>query len=136
MNIEFLILQQSEARQRYLCVCQQAALFYAEQKTVYIHCADEMQAQQIDALLWSFDDISFVPHDKFGTQAPVQLGYQDWPVSPAMALINLAAAIPPEPQQYQQIIEIVSQDPEIKNLCRQHYKAYQAAGFTVKSRDL
>lgn len=146
-DIEFLIIPQSEPRARYLLACEKAASAYAQQQTVYIQCATELEARQLDGLLWSFDDISFIPHGQLDNQpAPVQIrsvqircvqiGFTAWPEQSFALLINLGPTIPPNPVQYSQIIEIVTQDPEIKNICRQHYKAYQAAGFTVKSHSL
>jgi len=51
-------------------------------------------------------------------------------------LINLNDKIPASFEQYQRVIEIVSQQAEQKQRAREHFKFYKERGFTPRSHDI
>lgn len=134
-QIDFYITQQT-AQGRLQFACQKIAEAYSAKQTIYIQCATAKEMALLDDLLWTFNDISFIPHGNKESNTPVQLGHDVWPDKPFHLLINLHPDVPPQPQHYQQIIEIVCTDPELKNISRAHYKAYQTANFPLKSHNL
>lgn len=49
-----------------IAVCRKTAELYSEGKRVCIYAPTQAEAQLIDALLWNFDDQSFIPHQLAG----------------------------------------------------------------------
>lgn len=139
-SVDFYILSASQEQARYQMACKLTAKAYQAKQTVYIHCSDAKVADQIDALLWSFDDISFIPHSMIGAAneeiPPVLIGHADQACSAADVLINLSPKIPENSHDYSRILEIVTADPTCKASCREHYKTYQAADFPLQSHRL
>jgi len=57
---EFIELR--AAQDKLPLVCKWAERHYERGETVTIHTADEAQAEELDGLLWTFKQSSFVPH--------------------------------------------------------------------------
>lgn len=137
-TVDFYITEATTEQARLNLACKLAAKAYSAKKQVYIHCVDQASAEQCDALLWSFDDISFIPHSLAGTadanHAPITIGWQAPASNDAHILLHLHPDMPTETTHYERIIEIVTADPNCKKTCREHYKAYQAQDFPLKSR--
>ena len=99
---------------------------------------------KFDRLLWQFNATAFVPHvmahDSLAAQTPVLLT-QDAPVTatdihPGMWLLNLDTECPPGAEQFERILEIVSEHPEDRSAARERWKMYQGVGFEVRGFDL
>lgn len=137
-TVDFYIIDASSEQARFNLACKLVAKAYAGEKQVYIQCADQIRAEQLDALLWSFDDISFIPHSLSSAQdadkAPIIIGWQAPASNDAQILLNLHPDVPADANGYERILEIVTADPDCKKTCREHYKAYQAQDFPLKSR--
>jgi DNA polymerase-3 subunit chi len=134
-KIDFFITSHTEMGRLQL-TCQKVALAYEARRSVYIQCATIKEAAMLDELLWTSDDISFIPHNDPKVPVPVLIGTQEWPEHAFDVLVNLHPDLPPKPEQFSQIIEIICQNPELKNIGRVHYKAYQTAGFPLESHNL
>lgn len=134
-TVDFYILNSGDEQARLHYACKLAAKAYAQRQPLYIHCNDQAMALSLDDLLWSFDDTSFIPHGLFNdtehTELPVLLGWADIPENRTI-LLNLHADAA-NTDSFERILEIVGTDAKCKQQCRQHYKAYQALDFPLKS---
>lgn len=135
--VDFYILESSSEQARLSLACKLVAKAYTANQRVYVQCADQTSAETFDALLWSFDDISFIPHGLTESQTtddtPIMIGWQASTRNNADILLNLHPNIPDNTEHFERILEIVSADPDCKKICREHYKAYQAQDFPLKS---
>lgn len=133
-NISFYVSKAASLETRYFLVCKIAQKAAAKEQPLYIQCTDQAQAELLDDLLWTFDDTSFIPHALLETELDetplVLLGTQAAPDTHTTVLINLANAIPKNIERYGRIIEIVCNEPDVKQLTRQHFRDYQSAGLT------
>ena len=141
MNIDFYISSAPSIQASYAIVARLVAKAFQQQHRVYIHFDEPRQVEQVDGLLWSYNDISFLPHDIYqDTQAstsPIQLGCgAQAPQHHDDILINLARDIPQWHQQFQRILEVVYNDEQAKNTLRQHYSYYKNNGYSVQSHHL
>jgi DNA polymerase-3 subunit chi len=138
-KVDFYITKQESANTRWPIACRLAATRAAGQ-SMYILCDSEAEAKAIDDLLWSLDDISFIPHanitQSVAPHPPVLIGYNRLPDSHYDILLNLSRELPALPTTFTQIMEIVCQDPEWKNIQRNHYKAYQTHNFPLESQHI
>ncbi len=62
-RIDFYVLSSSEEVGRLRLACRLADKIFRLGKKLYIHTENAKQNQELDNLLWTFQDISFLPHD-------------------------------------------------------------------------
>jgi DNA polymerase-3 subunit chi len=61
-RVDFYILPPGDERQRLVFACRLTEKAYRQGLTVYLRAGDETTASQLDQLLWTFRQGSFVPH--------------------------------------------------------------------------
>lgn len=83
----------------------------------------------IDDLLWTFRDISFVPHEVLGQdvdeETPVTIGHGNNYPTDTDVLVNLDRTIPEFSSAFSRIVEIVGGSEEKKKHARQRYRNYR-----------
>lgn len=136
MKIDFYILETSSQQQANLFACQLLEKFYAEQNLpIFVHTNSRADAERFDAMLWTYRDDSFIPHQlhKDDSNTPIQIGFGEKPSTEQAILFNLGSQIPAFYQQCKQIIEIVFTDPNVQQLARQRYKQYRDQGHEINT---
>lgn len=131
------------ASDRLQAACQTAHRQYLAGRRLLVFCSDTQRLQAFDKLLWTFDDISFVPHvafnDPLAAQTPVLLTRSQPLPPPATAdawLINLDDGCPQEYGSYSRILEFVSSSDADRESARQRWRQYQQDGHELKAHDL
>jgi len=114
------------------------------QQSCLIVTDSQPQTVELDRVMWSFSDSSFLAHDSIDDHAPkalVHIGDVS-SVGPAVlerkhnVLINLSSDIPVFNHHFDRIAEIVEADDESKASARKRYKAYQGEGFELKMHNI
>ncbi|MBN1684352.1 MAG: DNA polymerase III subunit chi [Gammaproteobacteria bacterium] len=133
MKIDFYVTSALEKNGLFRFVCRIVEKAYQQGCRVYIHTENASDAQQMDTALWTFHDVSFVPHSLVSENkpAPVMVGFLEKLPASTEVLINLSATVPMFYDRFQRIIEIVSEDPIQKSKAREHYRRYKANGFEI-----
>ena len=94
----------------------------------------------MDDLLWTFNDISFLPHaitEPGHTPAErVIIGWHDRPPGNDEILVNLTAEIPAAAEKFARIVEIVTGDNRQKDQARKRFKGYREQGFELHNHTL
>jgi DNA polymerase-3 subunit chi len=127
--------------------CQVVARHYARSRKVLVYSTDTRLLARFDRLLWSFDRTSFIPHvainDDLAPVTPVLLTSQLQELPPGWAtssqapwLLNLDENCPPEPQNFERILEIVSNEEGDRNAARQRWVMYKQAGLSLHAHDV
>ena len=131
------------ATNRLRMACHTVARHARAGRRLVVYCTDTRRLERFDALLWSFDPASFIPHvaagDPLAGHAPVVLAGD--PAALAAApnqgwLLNLDLACPPQAGDYARILEIVSEHEADKQAARLRWAAYRDAGHDIRSHDL
>ena len=140
-RVDFYVLRSAEPGARLRFACRLAEKAYALEHQVYVHTASAAEAAELDELLWTFRDGSFVPHELLGTTAdepasPVTIGCDRFPPGDCDLLINLADAIPGEAGAFPRVAEVVTSDAECKSLSRQRFVDYRDQGHTLDTHNL
>lgn len=139
-DVAFYILQDDQETGREQFACRLTAKAYQQQYSVYIHTDNEAHARRLDDYLWTYDDISFIPHslldEPHDPPPPVQIGWQHNPPQRHQVLINLSQAVPSFFQQYERIIEIVPNNEPAKTQARERYKHYQQHHSSLTSHKI
>jgi len=130
------------ATDRLRAACQVVRKRYQAGQRLVVFCSDASRLSSFDRLLWTFDDIAFVPHvfatDPLAASTPVVLT-ETLPlpdVTDTSWLMNLDDHCPPNGERFTRILEIVSTNPQDVQAARQRWRTYQAAEMTVHGHDL
>jgi DNA polymerase-3 subunit chi len=139
----FYLLDKPDLRSRDLLVCKIIDKAYNNKNKIYVHAQTDEEAHNINTQLWTFKDISFIPHEIFSLgqsldqmASPVLIGCVKPPQEQSDVLLNLAYEIPLFYNEFAHIIEVVFNDAEVKKKSRQHYKYYQDNGFSVQTHKI
>jgi len=107
---------------------------------------DPTLLKALDKQLWVFDEQEFLPHllVQAGKDIPARL--QDTPVwlsadgaqAPAdcRVLVNLGPDLPQGVERFERLFEVVSTDPQDRQLGRQRWKGYEALGLRIQPHEV
>ena len=140
-QVDFYVLNASGETNRQRFACRLAEKAYRLQNTVHIQVADQQSATQLDELLWTFRDGSFVPHEVLDNSAanaasPVTISIDSLPAGNCDLLINLSNGMPKDSAAFPRVAEIVTSDDESKKRSRQHFAEYRSEGHKLDSHKL
>jgi DNA polymerase-3 subunit chi len=140
-RVDFYLLATAGESSRRLFACRLAEKAYRLQHTVHIQAVDRHHAQQLDELLWTFRDGSFVPHELVGARsdagiAPVTIGVGAEEVRPGDLLINLTDEVPQRLNSFPRIAEIVTSDEDCRQKSRKRFAEYRSQGHALQTHEL
>ncbi|MBN1378602.1 MAG: DNA polymerase III subunit chi [Gammaproteobacteria bacterium] len=130
MRVDFYILQGEANREMMACrLCEKA---WQQGLPVFVLAQSAGHAQQIDDLLWTFNDGGFLPH-QLADQEPVTInnkpvitiGWQQLPAETYPVLINLSETVPDDYSKFERVAEIVNQNESVKQAGRQRFTRYR-----------
>jgi DNA polymerase III subunit chi len=144
MRIDFYILSDDSPNARALLSCRLAEKAWKKGHTVYLHAGTRDQAGELDDLLWTFRDGSFVPHARADARnepvPPVLIGSGDPPpaigAGDAGVLINLDREVPDFYARFGRIAEIVAPDAGDRAAGRARFRFYRDQGFEPHTHNL
>ena len=139
MQIDFYVMEDANrmAALRELCLLLEAP--YAQQQPIYIHTASAADADQIDKLLWTYRDDSFLAHQISGASdsaAPIEIGVAENTPRTTEILVNLSNQIPAFYQQFKRVIEIVFADPAVQQNARDRFRQYREHGCELNTHKM
>jgi len=139
-RIDFYILQSNTPQARAQFACRLTEKAYSQANRVYLHAADAGQATQLDTLLWTFRQGSFVPHQQHDAahsgDCPVVIGHQHEPEDHNQVLINLDQQVPLFFSRFERVVEIVDEDENTRQRGRERFKFYRDRGYDLHSHNI
>ena len=140
-RVDFYILAQPDERARHMLACKLAEKAWRLDNSVYIHAGSRSDAEQLDTLMWTFRDGSFVPHGLAGRndgteESPIMIGSGDDTVKACDLLINLCDEIPAFAEGFPRVAELVTSDENCRLLSRKRYAAYRDGGHELNTHKL
>ena len=143
-RVDFYVLKGSGDLARKQFACRLAEKAYRLEHRVHIQAADPAAASEIDDLLWTYRDGSFVPHEIVSggqqqTECPVTIGHAGLKPPPAVEpelLINLTEQELAAETSSPRIAEIVTSDDDSRRLSRARYARYRDMGHTLETHKL
>ncbi len=137
-RVDFYILPDQGQRERFTCDI--ANKIRRQDLQIYIHTSSREEAGVLDDLLWTFKDISFLPHclidaDDAGTNT-ITIGWEGTTANSNEVLINLSTEIPDFADNFNRIVEIVPPEDPHKQRARERYKQYQQGNIELHNNDL
>lgn len=139
MRADFYLIDQPRFREQpLLLVCHLAQKALDSGQPVTILARDAAQAGELDELLWAFDADAFVAHavatGHEPADDPVVIAAPGTAMPPRPLVINLRDA--PVTDPVERVLEVVPADPASRSGSRTRWRAYQAAGATVRKIDM
>lgn len=148
-RVTFYILQGNSSRNAgLLALCRITEKAVARKHQVCIATGSEHDAENMDRLLWTYDEQSFLAHEVINsspTQAEEGESSAESQVlitagTPTEAcddlLINLNEEVPVYFSRFQRVIEIVAGDETEKAAARERYKFYKDRGYPMETHNL
>jgi DNA polymerase III subunit chi len=137
-QIDFYILPDSTPRSRTLFTCKLAEKAFNLGHRSFVHLAGETEARELDNLMWTFRDRSFLPHCLAGEEphAPVHLGFGQEPGEDFHLLINLSGEIPKFFSRFERVAEVVDADEQVRAQGREHFRFYKDRGYPLDTHKL
>jgi len=106
-RVDFYIIDANNDAGKLQFVCKLLEKAYKQKHRVFVHCADQTNTHQLDELLWTFHDISFIPHNIIGEgpepAPPIQLGHGTIPSQHKDMLVNLTDKLLTQPIQFRRV---------------------------------
>lgn len=134
-RIDFYSLTEGSGGDRFRLTCLLVERVYSERLRIYIHVPDRAQACQLDRLLWTYRDHSFLPHGLVGETeldlTPILIGHDGDPGEEHQVLINLGLAVPTFFDRFERLCEPVDQVPAVRNAGRERYRYYRERGYEL-----
>ncbi|HEX4872561.1 MAG TPA: DNA polymerase III subunit chi [Nevskiaceae bacterium] len=109
---------------------------------VYAYVQDEELASNLDDVLWTFRQGSFISHERYDGEAldeplpMVLIGDVEPPDSHTGVLLNLAPEVPPFFTRFDRVLELVAGDSEARAQSRERFKFYRDHGYELKTHKL
>jgi DNA polymerase-3 subunit chi len=119
--------------------CQLADKVVKMGNPVFVRTKDEAETRILDDIMWTFNDSSFLPHAVAGEteddDVAVNIGHQP-SGKQGYLLINLADALPENPDNYERIAEIINDAPQILQQGRARYAAYKKGAYPLHYHEI
>ena len=137
----YLIAKPRFLEQPLLLVCELARRGHDSGKPLLILARDGAQAEELDELLWEFDEDAYLPHQIAGQQeddddeiTPIVIATPDVDVPDRPLVLNLRDE--PFRGTCERVLEVVPADPSAREPLRARWRDYQARGFELKKIDM
>lgn len=137
-QVDFYILPDTKPRGCALFACKLAEKVFGLGQRSFVYLASETEARELDELMWTFRDRSFLPHAlaDAGTDVPVLLGCGQEPAMDCHLLINLASEVPAFFSRFERVAEVVDADPQIRAHGRERFRFYKDRGYPLETHTL
>lgn len=132
-RVDFYLLKNDTADARMMFGCRITQKAWSAGHQIFIQVNDERQASAMDSMLWSFSQLSFIPHAVAGSpqanEAPVVIGTKPELSSDSDLLITLVDQVTDQLSTFSRIVEIVEADEQARSNARQRYRHYRELGI-------
>ena len=137
-NVLFHHFESIDRREYLIYVCKLIEKGYKKNiKPIFIQTGNKQEAEELDTILWTFRQESYVPHiivDKnINNTQPVQIGWINNDIESPEAIINISDQIPQTSNQSNKIHEIIENIDIKKEKARERWKTYKSYGFNIKA---
>ncbi|MBI2306006.1 MAG: DNA polymerase III subunit chi [Rhodocyclales bacterium] len=113
---------------------------WAQRKPLLVYAPDPAVAGALDRALWVRNPIDFVPHVGAGSplagETPVIIAGTLDQLPQDERLMNLSGEVPPGFSRFTSVIEVVSEEPEVRQPARERFKFYKDRGYEIQTLDL
>ncbi len=148
-KVDFYLLDSNQRHHLLRFACRLTDKVFSLGKRIWLRAENEDEAALLDDLLWTFSDVSFIPHCRLCTAASAASAVVDSAADgnavlisaaadarapkAAEVLINLAPVMPDAATDWTRIAEIVGADEAQRANARRRFKLYRDQGMDLHS---
>jgi DNA polymerase-3 subunit chi len=144
MQVDFYILNAEAEHERLRTACRLAEKAWQRGHRVFVHTESAETAGQVDDMLWTYRQDSFIPHallrERQNVDAdllePVLVGDGSAEPADVDVLINLGESVPAFAERSARVAEIVSAEESARRAGRNRYRDYRDRGIPIQQHDL
>ena len=120
-------------------VCELARKAYDANHWTLVLARDAAQAEELDELLWAFDEDAYIPHQIAGTDdedelTPVLIATPDTDSPLRPLVINLRDGA--VEGAFERVLEVVPADESARGPLRERWTQYKSRGLEVNKHDM
>jgi DNA polymerase-3 subunit chi len=135
----YLIAKPRFASEPLRLVCELARRCFDTGQACLILARDAAQADELDGLLWEFDEDAYLPHqiagrDEDDEMAPILIAAPDIDAPDRPLVINLCDAA--FRGTCERVLEVVPADESAREPLRARWREYKARGFALAKHDM
>lgn len=104
---------------------------------------EEELLRDLDIALWTFAPLEFLPHchgdaqgQRVQSRSPIVLASSPRSASHQQVLVNLGGSVPDGFERFERLIEVVSSEPDDRQLGRRRWRHYTHRGYAVDQHDV
>tara|TARA_R110002072_G_scaffold8552_4_gene43326 strand:- start:2535 stop:3008 length:474 start_codon:yes stop_codon:yes gene_type:complete len=137
-EIQFVITQDDNLTK----ISELINFYYKNKNKIIVLFNSQKECELLDESLWSYDNISFIPHNIYSNNnmslSPVLIANKSLipQITKYNMLINFSDIVLSQYSSIDKIIEIVMPDTKKKAISRSHYKFYKMNGIEVTTHNL
>ena len=137
-RVDFYVSKDTAPQFTLLTACRIAEKALTAGHRIHICLSNQEECEKLDALLWTFRDRSFIPHELSDDpidHCPVTISAKINEKHADM-LLNVMDKIPENIKQFQRIAEIIDNQPESINAGRERYRFYRENGLDPQHHEV
>ena len=139
-SVDFYILSTNGSAQRLHFACRLTEKAWKQGHRVFLNADDARMAEELDRMLWTFREDSFVPHCRLGSEDPeldkVLIGAGEPGAAPVDVMVNLAEAAPAFALSSNRVAELVSGDDAGRAAGRARFRYYREHGCEIRTHEV
>ncbi len=141
-QVDFYILPENGNQKYFACALIQKA--WKQGNNIFVNTRSESEAVAFDDLLWTFKDISFLPHclaaNNNTGNSPIVIGEDNQTNSQipdhTTVMLNLTDQIPRDTNKLKRILEIVAGSESERQQARKRYAEYRDQGHELNNHKI
>ena len=126
--VNFYILSQNDILNALNTICRIIEKAFEQKNTIFVYSPNEYITNDLDQMLWTFKESSFIAHTTLEEQiqySPVYINHVIKSIDPFSIIINLTPKTITPTNTINKIIEFVYNDKAQKQLSREKYLFYK-----------
>ena len=142
-QVDFYILDSDSDDARLRLACKIVDKATQLDHHVFVHATSDEEARQLDELLWTFSQGSFIPHRIVRSELdgpalePVLIGVNQTPAPGRWdVLLNLGAEVPEFFSRYERVAEVVDANAVRREQSRGRYRFYRDRGYKLNTHQV
>lgn len=132
----YLLNQQNNTPLLFACRLIEKA--FKQNHRIVVQTNHNEDSKQLDELLWTFKDTSFIPHHCYNDtlDSPIMISHVEMPQHHRDLLVNLTDTVPTHFQNFSHIVEIVGTSTDAKHKSREKYRFYREQGCELETHEI
>ncbi len=138
-RVDFYVGKTHSLQARLRLACKLVEKAHVRNMHTYVHTDSAASSAQLDELLWTFSDLSFIPHALApcaDSAVKVLIGHDFEPMENCDFLINLSNDVPQFFPRFARLAEVIDQEESILLAGRKRYLFYRDRGYNLEYHQL